>query len=131
MNKANIALSLALLSLTMTGTMTVAAPNAQLAGVWQQDDNSSTVRISTCGNRGELCATVIAERPKPGEPSLLNKIVARDIRLTGKQIWKGRYVVDQQSMAATAKLSGNDRMTFKVCVMPLLCDTLRFRRIGS
>jgi uncharacterized protein (DUF2147 family) len=129
MTKANLKHSLLLLSLILTGTTAWAAPAAPLAGVWRQTDNSATVRIAPCGNRGELCATVIAERLAPGEPSQLNQVVARDIRPAGKQSWKGKYLADGQSLAATAKLSGNDRMTFKVCVMPLLCDTLRFNRV--
>lgn len=129
MTKANLKHSLLLISLILTGTNAWAVPAAPLAGVWRQDDNSATVRIAACGDRGELCATVIAERLAPGEPSLLNQIVARDFRPAGKQSWKGKYFADGQSLAATGKMVGNDRMTFKVCVMLLMCDTLRFNRI--
>lgn len=120
-----------ILSLMLMGTTAWAAPTAPLAGIWQQDDNSSTVRISACGKPGDLCATVIAERLAPGEPSLLNKVVAREIKPSGKQIWKGKYVADAQPMAATAKLSGKDRMTFKVCFNALICDSVRFKRVAG
>lgn len=131
MTKANYKHTMLLLSLIFTGTTAWAAPAAPIIGVWRQTDDSATVRIAPCGSRSELCATVIAERLAPGAPSLLNQVVARDFRPVGKQAWKGKYLADGQTLIATAKLNSIDRMTFKVCVMPLLCESLRFSRVAG
>jgi uncharacterized protein (DUF2147 family) len=131
MTKANLKHSLLLLSLMLTGTTAWADPAGSLTGVWQQDDQSTTLRIAPCGNRGELCATVIAERLATGDPSSLNKVVAREIRPVGKRSWKGKMLTDGQAFAATAKLVGNDRMNLKICAMPFLCDSLRLNRMNG
>ena len=133
MTKANIRHSLMLISLLLTGTTAWAQPTGALTGVWRQDDQISavTVNVVRCSDNDALCATVIAERLAPGDPSLLNKIVARDMGPSGKQSWKGKYVIDGQSMAASAKLTSKDKMLFKVCLMPFLCDSIQFNRISG
>lgn len=136
MTKANIKRTLLLLSLMLTGTTAWAQDQGAVAGVWRVDDGSATVRVAPCsGNSSNWCATVIEEQLKPGEPSMLNKIVARDMRPIdknggSKKGWTGRMVADDgQSYKATAKQQGRDGLTFKICVMPMLCDTMRLSRV--
>ncbi len=135
MTKANIKRTVFILSLMFTGTVVWAQDQAALAGVWRVDDGSATVRISTCSGSSNWCATVIEEKLKPGETSMMNKVVARDMRPIdkkggSKKGWSGRMVADDgQSYKATAKQQGQDGLTFKICVMPLLCDTMRLNRV--
>ncbi len=104
---------------------------SSLLGVWRQDSGESTVRIAQCGASPYLCATVIAERLKPGEPSSLNQTIVQDMRPNGKNGWTGRYIVDGQSMKASAKLSARGMLSFKVCAMAFLCETIRLSRVRS
>lgn len=106
----------------------LAQTSPPLSGDWQQDDRSTTIRIAPCPNRNGLCAIMIAERPVAGQKSQLNQVVATDFQQTGKASWKGKYVVDATTMKASAKLTGNDRLTIRICALPFLCDTVRFIR---
>jgi uncharacterized protein (DUF2147 family) len=105
------------------------APN--VAGVWRQQDGSATVRIAQCPQSANWCATVIAEQLKPNDPSLLNQMVAREMRPKGADSWTGQYVVDGQSMKASAKLSRTDVLSFKVCAFAFLCETIKLDRVRS
>jgi uncharacterized protein (DUF2147 family) len=116
------------LMILLPATSSSAQTVPSLAGVWRQSDGSATVRISPCEGSSNWCATMIDQRLNPGEPSLLNQMVVRDMRSNGKLAWTGRYVVDGQSMKASAKLRGPDALSFKVCAMAFLCDTIIFNR---
>ncbi|NJS13318.1 MAG: hypothetical protein HC788_00465 [Sphingopyxis sp.] len=119
-----------LLSLTLVGSPATAQTASPHYGVWRQDDGSVTVRIAACPQSTAACATVIAERIQPGEPSLLNQTVVRDMIPNGARRWRGRYVVDGQSLNATARLLSDDRLTMRVCALAFLCDSIRLERIG-
>jgi uncharacterized protein (DUF2147 family) len=132
MTKANIKHTMLLLSLMLTGTAALAQSPASLGGIWRLQDGSATVRVTSCnGNGNTWCATVIEERLQPGEPSMMNQSVVRDMRPNGKQGWSGRYVVDGQSMKATAKLLRADQINFKICAVAFLCDTIRLDRVRN
>lgn len=106
------------------------AQNGQtLSGLWRQDDGSVTVRVAPCRNSTNWCATVVEERLQPGEPSMLNQMVVRDMKPNGKKGWKGKYVVDGQSMSATAKLLRADTISFKICAIAFVCDTIRLNQV--
>jgi uncharacterized protein (DUF2147 family) len=100
-----------------------------LSGLWRQDDGSVTVRVAPCSNSKNWCATVVEERLQPGEPSLLNQMVVRDMKPNGKKGWKGKYVVDGQSMSATAKMLRADTISFKICAIAFVCDTIRLKQV--
>jgi uncharacterized protein (DUF2147 family) len=104
-----------------------------LDGVWVQEDGSTTVRVAPCPGvqapaTPSWCATVIAEKPEPGQASNLNQTVVRDMRRKGKQGWTGIYAVDGLSMKASAKLLRPEMLSFKICAIAFLCETLRFVR---
>ncbi len=122
-------LSTALLFTLATSAQAQMPPS--LLGVWQQDNGESTVRVAQCGASPYLCATVIAEKRKPGDPSSLNQTIVQDMRPNGKNGWTGRYIVDGQSMKASAKLSARGMLSFKICAMPFLCETIRLNRVGN
>ncbi len=95
--------------------------------VWRADDGSSVFRIAPCG-AGALCATVLEDKPEPGDPSTVGKVVVRDLR-AGAKGWKGAYTDGKSSMPATVRLLNDTAVEFKVCMGPL-CDTARFSRVG-
>jgi uncharacterized protein (DUF2147 family) len=103
------------------------APN--LNGIWRQQDGSATVRVAPCPKSTNWCATVIEEKLKPNEPSLLNQMVVREMRSNGTKGWTGQYVVDGQTMKASAKLTSPESMNFKVCAIAFLCETIRLNRV--
>lgn len=117
-----IALTSALL-LSLSGAAT-AQETSPLIGHWRIETNSLTVRIAPCAKASGLCATVTDERPQPGEPSMLNQVVVRDI-IPGKgRDWTGNYVVDGQTpLRARIRLQSANRATFRVCAMGVFCST--------
>lgn len=117
----------------MLATVAFAAPvdaqsTATLSGVWRQDDGSTTIRIAPCSTSNTACTTVIAEQLKPGEPSLLGQVVARDFKPRAATVWRSTYVAGGASMGAKTTLIAPGRLAFKVCAMAVMCDTLRFTR---
>ena len=108
-----------------------AQPTTTLTGVWRLDDGSATVRVEPCTNTANWCATVIEEQLEPGEESSLNQMVVQDMRPNGKNRWSGRYIAGGQSMKATAKLTRPDALSFKVCAMGILCDTMRLSLVSN
>lgn len=107
-----------------------ALSNAQTSqnpvGTWVAKDGSSTVRIAPCGDRDTYCATVIQERLNPGDPSNIGSIVVRDLKLSRKKGWLGKYMADGTSYPASAKFRGKTEVAFKVCAFAFLCDTQVF-----
>lgn len=103
------------------------AAGVGLEGVWRADDGSSVVRIAPCG-AGALCATVLEDKPAPGEASAVGKVVVRDLR-AGAKGWKGAYTDGKTSMPAAVRQLNDTAVEFKVCMGPL-CDTARYSRIG-
>ncbi len=100
-----------------------------LNGIWRTEDGSSTVRVAKCPSTTNWCAIVIAERLTPGEQSVLNQMTVREMRPKGNNNWAGQYVIDGQNMKASAKLSGPDTLSFKVCAQAFLCETIRLNRV--
>lgn len=99
-----------------------------LEGDWRAVDGSSLVRIAACRDNAGLCATVIEEKPAPGEPSSVGKVVVRNLTTNGKA-WKGLYNDGTRDLPATVRPVGDD-LEFKVCMGPL-CDTARFARVAA
>jgi uncharacterized protein (DUF2147 family) len=112
----------------------IAAPEfaraeSKIDGIWRQDDGSATVRVTICPLTKNWCATVIEERLNPGEPSVINQMVVKDMRPNGKGGWVGQYVADGQAMKASAKLLRPDMLAFKICAFAFLCETIRLNRV--
>lgn len=103
------------------------AASVGLEGVWRADDGSSVVRIAPCG-AGALCATVLEDKPAPGEASAVGKVVVRDLRAHPKG-WKGAYTDGKTTMPAAVRQLNDTAVEFKVCMGPL-CDTARYSRVG-
>jgi uncharacterized protein (DUF2147 family) len=99
-----------------------------LEGDWRAVDGSSLVRIAACRGAAGLCATVIEEKPAPGEPSSLGKVVVRNLTASGNA-WKGLYNDGTRDLPATVRPVG-ETLEFKVCMGPL-CDTARFARVAA
>jgi uncharacterized protein (DUF2147 family) len=110
-------------------SVAIAQSASPLAGTWRTDDGSATVRIAPCPNRNGLCGTVIADTPEPGVPSLVNQMVLRDSQPQRGNEWRGTYFVDGQSMRARIRMPSQNRATFRVCAMGILCETITLSRI--
>jgi uncharacterized protein (DUF2147 family) len=124
----SIAALVILFSSVASGTAQ-AEPSQNLDGVWRLQDNSAIVRVAKCPKSKNWCATVIEERLAAGESSQLNQMIVREMRPAGKQGWTGQYVLDGQTMKATAKLLRPDRLAYKVCALAFLCETIRLERV--
>jgi uncharacterized protein (DUF2147 family) len=106
------------------------SPVNPLQGNWRQDDGSTTVSIAPCAGSDALCATVIAERLQPGEPSSLNTVIVRDIRPSGQSEWTGQFVIGtNQTTKVKVKLATPSRFTVRVCAMIFVCDNINMERI--
>ena len=115
----------------LTGAALAAAPAIIQPGVWRTQDGTTTVRIADCKGTSDQCATVIEERLAPGEPSQLGKTLVRDIRPGSKKGWTGKYVADNQPLAAKISQAGPNTMKFKICAFAFLCDTIILARLSD
>ncbi len=127
MCKSFTALALTIASLSSNSALAQLAQN--LDGIWRTQDGSATVRVAKCPTSANWCATVIDERLTSGEPSKLNQMLVREMQPKGSQGWVGQYVVDGQSMKASAKLTNPAMLAFKVCAFAFLCETIRLNRV--
>ncbi len=103
--------------------------SSELAGKWRATDGSAIIDIAPCSAAADLCATVIEETLKPGEPSSLGKVVIKDIRKDAKKGWQGKFVDGKTTYDANINIKDNGQADFRVCVMLTLCDTLSFARM--
>lgn len=116
----------------LTSSIALAQAVQSPEGIWRMEDGSATARVAKCPTSANWCATVIEEQLKPGEASLLNQMVIRDMSPKGPQSWTGRwYIGDGQSMKVGVKLSRPDMLTLKVCTYVFLCDTIRLNRVSG
>lgn len=116
-------------ALIAAAAVSVSTPATGLLGIWRADDESSTVRVAPCGS--SLCATVIAEQLKPGEPTMLGQVAASDIRPAGSLRWTGMLANNGgPPMKSVFRQTAPDRMNLKVCAMVIMCETLRFQRVA-
>lgn len=121
-------LPLASAALVLAFALPARADAPKLEGDWRAVDGSSLVRIAPCRNAAGFCATVLEERPAPGEPSSVGKVVVRNLAADGKA-WKGLYSDGTRDLPATVRPVG-EHLEFKVCLGPL-CDTARFARVAA
>ncbi|MBP7701348.1 MAG: hypothetical protein KA098_01990 [Phenylobacterium sp.] len=120
-----LAASLGGVSLLLAGP--AAAAGLGLEGVWRADDGTALVRIAPCG-AGVLCATVLEDRPAPGEASAVGKVVVRDLRASAKG-WKGAYSDGKATLPATVRQLNDRAVEFRACMGPI-CDSVRYSRVG-
>ena len=101
-----------------------------LAGLWTSKDRSATIEIADCPETaGALCATVVADRPAAGEPSLAGKLVGVNF-IPAKGGWAGHIFADDGTpLPATIKLPNAARLDLKVCVMAMFCDETSYYRV--
>ena len=79
---------------------------------------------------GALCATVLADQPAAGQPSLAGKQVGINF-VPGKDGWSGQILTeDGSALAATISLANASRLDLKVCVMAVFCDATSYWRVA-
>ena len=115
--------------------MTLGAAGAEdrpLAGTWTTASRNSTIEIADCPQTaGALCATVIADKPAAGEPSLAGKLVGVNF-IPAKGGWTGQVLAEEgNALPATITLPNAARLDLKVCVMAMFCDETSYYRVGS
>jgi uncharacterized protein (DUF2147 family) len=118
------------LALSLSAAVAAQAPDPML-GVWRQDDGAATVRIAPCASGPDNCATVIDERPQPGETSRLGKVTVKNIRPAGAMRWTGVFVDQGATFGAKIRQLSSTAMTFKICALAFLCETKRFQRVSK
>jgi uncharacterized protein (DUF2147 family) len=121
-------LGVALIALSLT-TTAYAQSIPSLLGKWAAKNGTSTVNIAPCLGSTDLCATVIAEKRAPNEPSSLGKVAVQGIRADGKKGWRGRFVDNGADYPASVKMKGADIADFKICVFAFVCETQQYRRL--
>lgn len=108
------------------------AEEPALAGRWASADGNSTIEIAGCADMaGTLCATVLADRPAAGEPSLAGKQVGVNFTPV-EQGWSGRILTgDGNALPATITLPETSRLELKVCMMAVLCEEISYYRVAE
>lgn len=129
--KTYAAMALFALSLgCLTAVDAVAQAPSPLLGDWRAEDGSATARVAPCRAGPGLCATVVEERLEPGEPSALGKEIVTGVQ-PSRGAWTGLYDAGSRRLPARIRLLAPARIEMKVCLNPLLCETLRFQRVGT
>ncbi|CAN7562501.1 hypothetical protein LJR016_004054 [Devosia sp. LjRoot16] len=108
------------------------AEEPALAGRWTSADRSSVIEIAGCADMaGALCATVLADKPAAGEPSLAGKLVGVNFApIRGG--WAGQILTgDGSALPATITLPNITQLDLKVCMMAVLCDEVSYYRVGG
>ncbi|WP_298123686.1 DUF2147 domain-containing protein [Brevundimonas sp.] len=106
----------------------VAQSPSPLLGDWRAVDGSATARVAPCRGGEGLCATVIQERFVPDEPSVLGRVIVRNL-VPGRNGWTGMYVDGGQRLNARVKLLNDRTLELRVCVNAFLCDTGLYARV--
>lgn len=108
------------------------AEEPALAGRWTSADRSSVIEIADCAEMaGASCATVLADRPAAGEPSLAGKLVGVNFAPTGSG-WAGQILAaDGSALPATITLPNTTRLDLKVCMLAVLCDEVSYYRVDD
>ncbi|MBN9360543.1 MULTISPECIES: DUF2147 domain-containing protein [unclassified Devosia] len=107
------------------------AGQPELSGRWTTADRGSLIEIAACPDMaGALCATVLADQPAAGQPSLAGKQVGINF-VPGKDGWSGQILTeDGSALAATISLANASRLDLKVCVMAVFCDATSYWRVA-
>jgi uncharacterized protein (DUF2147 family) len=124
-----IAIAFFAAAVAMTGPAFAQSENP-LSGVWRSGDGAATVRIAPCQGGSDYCGVVLSEKLQPNEPSMLGKVVIKDIRPAGPRRWTGAYIADGTTIKARIQQLSPDVMAFKVCAMAFICSTEKYSRIG-
>jgi len=89
---------LAALLLLAGATGAVAAPSADIAGLWRNPDGSVLVRIAPCGD--EICGTIVGATPTAqadardgGFTHLIGLSILYGYHAHGQHHWEGRVLV--------------------------------------
>lgn len=108
------------------------AAEPALAGRWTSADRNSVIEIAGCASTaGALCATVLADNPAAGEPSLAGKQVGVNFTRTNTG-WSGQIVTgDGNALPATITLPDATRLDLEVCMMAVFCDEVSYYRAAN
>ncbi len=130
---ARLNLVAALLGMILTSPSYAQTASPSLNGVWIAEDGSTTVRIAPCAGSTNMCATIIKERlPLPkGATSGINQVIVKDMKPSGKNSWKGKFVDGQGTLNATAKLLKPTSLAFRACLAVVLCETINYKRVSD
>ncbi len=114
-----------------TAALTAAMPkpdNSPLLGVWVEIDGPGAARIEPCKQmQDRLCAIGLARRAN-GQPGLVDDgIVLSDLTLDGPNRWRGSYHDGKRRLPATVKLTSQQVVEMKVCVL-VICQSVRYSR---
>jgi len=111
---------------------TLPSPPSPLAGVWTEIDGPGAARIAPCAsNTRALCALGLEKRKDGSISQNPGGVVLQNVIVKGKDRWSGTYLNGKQKLPATIKLVGGNIVEMKVCMAAIICQTARYRRMGS
>ncbi|WP_240232249.1 hypothetical protein [Devosia lacusdianchii] len=101
-----------------------------LAGEWISDDRKTVVEMSACpSNERATCATILADQPEAGEPSLAGKMVGVDFVQRSDGTWEGAVLAASGArLPATLSMPHPERLDMKVCAAVVFCDSVSYLR---
>lgn len=101
-----------------------------LAGEWISDDGKTVVEMSSCpSNERSTCATILADQPEAGEPSLAGKTVGVDFVQRPDGTWEGAVLAASGTrLPATLSMSHPERLDMQVCAAIVFCDRVSYVR---
>ena len=107
------------------------ASQASLQGTWTEATQGNTIEIAPCAEPAEaLCVRVLADRPERGQKSRAGAVVARALTATQAHQWSGEFLGPEgQRFPMQITLADTDRLTYKVCVLPRMCDGGAYTRV--
>lgn len=118
------------LSFVVLLTLPTLALDEILRGEWISRDRATVVRMEACtGKLSVMCATVVADQPEAGDPSLVGHVIGSDFAYQSGGVWSG-YVVTVNGTKLNAKISmpHANQIDIEVCAALVFCDRSTYFR---
>lgn len=130
MNKYLKALSVAAI-VSLFSTFSLAYGNYSPVGSWKVSTGESRYKIYSCGDKGDICVTLIwlnnASRT-PENLKLLGHNVVKHAKPNGPNSWSGIISLNGNKYSGTMTMTGENSMILKGCVS-FICQTYYFNRL--
>lgn len=76
-----------------------------------------------------MCATVLADTPSDGEPSLIGQTIGRNFVTRSDGTWTGDIVTEKGTrLGATLSMPHANQLDIEICVLIALCDRSTYFR---
>jgi uncharacterized protein (DUF2147 family) len=102
-------------------------------GLWEPDNKESRYEFSYCGENGDrLCAELIwiqEDKQDARNTKYLNTYMFSNARRVQPNQWQGTVTLEGFNIGGTVTQTNNNTMRVEACVLFVICETIRLKRI--